>query len=442
MSVKLSQQLTRTAFRTSRLLDFCSRKELVAQTGHPPEAWPLVVLKELVDNALDACEDARTPPSVSVTVDEGGITVADNGPGIPAEVIDGVLDFGVRVSSREAYVAPDRGAQGNALKTVVAMPFVLGADPGRVDVEARGVRHEIAMRTDRIRQCPAIERNRVDVGASPGTKVRLYWPDSSTILRDLGSRFLQLAGDYTVLNPHLTLDLNWFGESSRTGASDPGWKKWLPGNPTCPHWYGAEHMERLVAAYIAHDEDAGRARTVRELVKEFHGLIATAKQKTVLDECGLSRVPLAGLARDGAIDAEAVGRLLDAMKRHGKAVKPLALGPIGKPHLSAWFEAPGCEMKTFKYTRPIGETDGVPWVVETAFGWCPSLPGRRLVTGVNWSPGIVNPFRELGKFGRSLDSVLERQRAGKDEPVCLLLHMVCPRVEYTDRGKSAVVVAG
>ncbi len=52
-------QLHRATLRTSRLLDFCSRKELIAQTGHQPEAWPLVVLKELVDNALDACEDHR-----------------------------------------------------------------------------------------------------------------------------------------------------------------------------------------------------------------------------------------------------------------------------------------------------------------------------------------------------------------------------------------------
>ncbi len=38
-------QLERTTFRTSRLLDFCSEKELIAQTGHRPEGWPLVVLK-------------------------------------------------------------------------------------------------------------------------------------------------------------------------------------------------------------------------------------------------------------------------------------------------------------------------------------------------------------------------------------------------------------
>ena len=30
----------RTTFRTSRLLDFTSEKELTAQVGHPKAAWP------------------------------------------------------------------------------------------------------------------------------------------------------------------------------------------------------------------------------------------------------------------------------------------------------------------------------------------------------------------------------------------------------------------
>ena len=58
-----------------------------------------------------------------------GITISDNGPGLPPKVVEDILDFSVRVSSREAYVAPDRGAQGNALKTLVAMPFVLDVLP-------------------------------------------------------------------------------------------------------------------------------------------------------------------------------------------------------------------------------------------------------------------------------------------------------------------------
>ncbi len=106
-------RLERTTFRTSRLLEFCSRKELVAQTGHEPDAWPLVVLKELIDNALDACEEAGIAPTVAVRVAEDLIAVTDNGPGIPAAVVEGVVDFDLRVSSRAADVAPDRGAQGN-----------------------------------------------------------------------------------------------------------------------------------------------------------------------------------------------------------------------------------------------------------------------------------------------------------------------------------------
>jgi DNA topoisomerase VI subunit B len=68
------QVLERTTFRTSRLLEFCSRKGLVAQTGHEPDAWPLVVLKELVDNALDACEEAGVTPEVRIKLTHSSIT--------------------------------------------------------------------------------------------------------------------------------------------------------------------------------------------------------------------------------------------------------------------------------------------------------------------------------------------------------------------------------
>src|SRR4051794_13919027 len=127
--------LQRATLRTSRLLDFASEKELVAQTGHRPSDWPLVILKELVDNGIDACEEAGITPGITINVDASGITVTDNGPGLPVKTIDGILDFTVRVSSREAYVSPTRGAQGNALKTIIAMPFVLHGDHGRTEIE-------------------------------------------------------------------------------------------------------------------------------------------------------------------------------------------------------------------------------------------------------------------------------------------------------------------
>jgi DNA topoisomerase VI subunit B len=173
----LSQQgatLERTAFRTSRLLDFASEKELTAQIGHPRAVWPVVLLKELVDNALDAAEEAGVAPVIEVTLGEDRIVVQDNGPGIPPDVVQDVLDFAVRISSREAYVSPTRGAQGNALKVIVAIPFVLDGQSGRVVIEARGPRHVIDFGVDRIRQQPTISHATEPVrGAVPRSEAAM-----------------------------------------------------------------------------------------------------------------------------------------------------------------------------------------------------------------------------------------------------------------------------
>jgi hypothetical protein len=160
----------------------------------------------------------------------------------------------------------------------------------------------------------------------------------------------------------------------------------------------------------------------------------------VLAATGLQRAPLVRLCDGHAIHRAAVEGLLDAMIACTRPVKPEALGIIGKDHLRRRLEAAGCEMATFQYKQVKGTDAGLPWATEAAFAWCPDLTSRRLITGVNWSPGIVNPFRALGPFGQSLDTVLSQQRADRDEPVIVFLHLACPRVEYTDRGKSAVVI--
>ena len=178
--------LKRTVFRTSRLLEFCSRKELVAQTGHQPDAWPVMLLKELLDNGIDVAEEAGVPPIIDVTVDKSGITIRDNGPGLPASTVEGLLDFNVRVSSREAYVSPTRGAQGNALKTVLAVPFVLDGERGRVVIDAQGVRHKITFGIDVLRQQPTIDYTTEAGLVRTGTSVTIEWPDSAPLDPDRG----------------------------------------------------------------------------------------------------------------------------------------------------------------------------------------------------------------------------------------------------------------
>ena len=122
MAKRREHKLTRVAFRVSRLMEFCGERELVNQTGHAVWAWPLVLVKELFDNALDACEEDEVAPEIEIIIDKDGtVTIIDNANGIATETIEAVLDYSIRVSSREAYVSPTRGAQGNALKTILAM---------------------------------------------------------------------------------------------------------------------------------------------------------------------------------------------------------------------------------------------------------------------------------------------------------------------------------
>ena len=145
-------------------MEFCTKRELQNQTGHGVMQWPLVVLKELVDNALDACEEAEVAPVISIAVEPGSIIIQDNAAGIKTSTIKSILDYTIRVSSREAYVSPTRGAQGNALKTILAMGYVLdrerqaGNDEavGITVIETRGIEHRIEFRVDHINNEPKI----------------------------------------------------------------------------------------------------------------------------------------------------------------------------------------------------------------------------------------------------------------------------------------------
>jgi DNA topoisomerase VI subunit B len=92
--------LTRTVFQTSRVLEFFTDKELTMQIGFPRHQWPLALVKELVDNALDACETAGICPDIAVMLTKDTVRVQDNGPGLPPSTLEHSLDYLVRVSDK------------------------------------------------------------------------------------------------------------------------------------------------------------------------------------------------------------------------------------------------------------------------------------------------------------------------------------------------------
>ena len=61
----------RETFTISRRLEFFSESELEKQISYLRSNWPTVIVAELVDNALDRCEEIGRLPEISVTVTEG-----------------------------------------------------------------------------------------------------------------------------------------------------------------------------------------------------------------------------------------------------------------------------------------------------------------------------------------------------------------------------------
>jgi len=370
----MQSELQRVTFTTSRELEFFTEKELSMQIGHPAYMWPVALTKELIDNALDACENAGIAPVIEVTQDGDALSVRDSGPGLPESTLRHSLDYMVRVSDKAYYVSPSRGQLGNALKCVWAAPYVAsGGQAGRVEVITGGTIYTVNVHLDRIAQRPQIELLTSPDGlVKTGTLIRMHGREIACCEVPQYSRYSYknlgtLLRGYSLFNPHATLTLWPEGETLTPTA--PTWRKWRPSDPTSPHWYTAERLRSLIAAYVNDERKGGRPRTVREFVSEFGGLSGTAKQKAVTDAAGLGGAYLHDLIDGRDIAAPMVDTLLRAMQAEARPVKAAALGCIGDAHMTGALARHYCVDAGKTWYKCIeGDAGGLPFVLEVAFG--------------------------------------------------------------------------
>jgi DNA topoisomerase VI subunit B len=189
-------------------------------TGQPYGRFGAVVLKELLDNAVDATEHATAiaaytasgdTPRVSIVwhpdaeTDTALLTVTDNGCGIPPSTVAAALNFHLFASDKVIYRSPTRGAQGNALKTIAGIPYALGMRAPLV-IEGQGVRHAITVTVD-----PAgnvrLHREETQVAPAPGTRVTLTLPAAND------PRPLHWGRGFALFNPHLSVKI---GQTAHT----------------------------------------------------------------------------------------------------------------------------------------------------------------------------------------------------------------------------------
>ena len=123
------------------------------------------------------------------------------------------------------------------------------------------------------------------------------------------------------------------GTSFDNQATDQGWQKWKPTDPTSAHWYDLGSLKTLIAAEVNWAQRGNLPqRPVRDFIADFRGLAGTGKRRQICEAISASRKSLDTYFYRGD---DAVNRLLKEMNSASKSVKPRDLGVIGKEHILA-----------------------------------------------------------------------------------------------------------
>jgi hypothetical protein len=449
--------LAGTTFETSRASEYFNVRELQAQTGQPRERFAAVALKELIDNGIDAAEAAGIAPVIAIEITGDNsllrIAVEDNGPGIAPETVRRILNFQTRTSDKAAYRSPTRGAQGNALKTVLGLPCALGLrEP--VLIEAQGVRHQILAWVDPAGEL-RLDHEETAIPTRPGTRITLPLPADG---QDFDPPFWAQA--FAVFNPHASVKIRMPRSGSQhahsrmnhpgnvyqaTIAFPGGWRKFLPSDPTSAWWYDVADLKRLVFSHIAEARRGGKDLLLRDFVKQFRNLSANAKAKTVC-----SSLPSIKRLTDFEAYEDGVDRLLEVMRQEAKAPSADILGAVSDAHFRACFEA-WYGVKRWWYRKVADELHGIPFVVEAAVA--ETVHTGMLWTGVNFSPtfedplaGTLLPGSQVVTYG--LQNFLKSAHVVPMPDPCdetptktaVAVHLVCPVLEFLDRGKTRLKV--
>ncbi|MFC7020926.1 MULTISPECIES: DNA topoisomerase VI subunit B [Haloarcula] len=179
--------------------------------GFDSEARALVTaVKEAVDNALDACEEAGILPDIYVEIQEAGdyyrLVVEDNGPGITKEQLPkifGKLLYGSRFHAREQ----NRGQQGIGISAAVLYSQLTSGKPAKITSRPKGQSEaqyfELIIDTDTNE--PEISADETTTWERPhGTRIELEM-EANMRARSSLHDYIQ---DTAVVNPHARIEFD------------------------------------------------------------------------------------------------------------------------------------------------------------------------------------------------------------------------------------------
>jgi DNA topoisomerase-6 subunit B len=400
-----------------------------------PTRGVITTIKEAVDNALDACEEAQVLPDIFISIkkvsnDIFRIVVEDNGPGIvPAQVpfVFGKLLYG----SRFHQIRQTRGQQGIGISAAVLYAQLTSGVPtiviSRTGAKESAHKFEIQIKIE-TNEPDIISQQPFEWDRIHGTRVQIEFKSTMTAKKKL----LEYLKYTSIVNPHARFRVELddeaftFDRVSHEIIACPVAVK--------PHPHGIE-FGQLKRMAVANDQ-----KPVDFLMENF----SRVGKKTAQDMCDKSG--LKATVKVSGLSADQLKALLAAMQEVSVPA-PLTtqcLSPIGEELIRRGLDKEFQMDFVTARTRPASVFSGHSFVVEAAIGYGGKLPPEGNAILLRFANRVPLMYQQgacaitscIAGVNWKLYNI--SQQGLPTGPILILVHVASTNVPFTSESKDAI----
>src|SRR3989338_4680732 len=399
----------------------------------------MTTIKEAVDNALDACEEAKIFPEIIVEVIDMGsdrfrVIVEDNGPGIIKKQIPKIFAK-LLYGSKFHKLQMSRGQQGIGISASVMYAQLTTGRPAKIvsKIDPNEPAHYYELKIDTQKNAPQIIKEAtIDWEKAHGTRIEL---DLEGSYQKGGQSIDQYLKQTAIVNPHVTLI---YTNPKAEQIIFPRATDVMPEKPKQikPHPYGVELGVLMDMAKMT------EFKTIQQfLINDFSRIGAgTAKQI-----CENARVQPNLNPKDLTRDmAEA---LIKGIKDTKIVAPPTdCISPIGadllekgmKKEINAEFFATA--------TRPPNVYRGNPFIVEAGIAYGGGQPGDKTINMLRFANRVPLLYQQGACVSNKAATLTNWRSYGLSQsqnalpigPCTLVVHIASVWVPFTSESKEAI----
>ncbi len=399
----------------------------------------LTAVKEAVDNSLDACEEARILPEVTISLtelseDRFQLVVEDNGPGIVKQQIPQVFAK-LLYGSKFHKLSQSRGQQGIGISAAILYGQLTTGKPAKITsrISAKQPTHYYELTIDVQKNEPHIlKQEQVQWEKEHGTRIEIE-------LEATYQKGLQSVDEYlkqtAIINPHA--QINYITPKAEPIIYSRATEK-LPSLPKeiKPHPYGVE------IGYLIRMLSSTQSRTLQSfLMGEFSRVGAETAKEICANSALLPSTKPSELTR------EHTEKLINGIKQTRIISPPTdCISPIGEELIEKGLKKEVAAEFFCSATRPPSVYRGNPFAIECGVAYGGQLPADQQITILRFANKVPLLYQQ-GACGIT-EAITETnwkayglQQSGNsvpNGPAVILIHMASVWVPFTSEAKEAL----